>query len=177
MNEQGIQRTVGVLFVCTGNICRSPTAEGVLRELARRRGLGADIRAASAGTHGYHVGEGPDPRTVKHAARRGYDLAGQRAAQLGPEDFHAYDYILAMDRGHLRILRSMAPRDSNARLGLFLDASARWQGEDVPDPYYGGAAEFERVLDMVEEAAERWLDRVAVELDPSAFRLEDHARR
>lgn len=163
---------VAVLIVCTGNICRSPTGEGVLRHLAEKRGLADRVRIESAGTHDYHVGEGPDPRSVRHAAKRGYDLSRLRAAQVSPEDFFAYDYILAMDRGHLRILRAMAPKDAKARLGLFLDASARWKGEDIPDPYYGGTEGFERVLDMVEEAAERWLDRIEAELDPSRFRLQ-----
>jgi len=149
-----------LLIVCTGNICRSPTGEGVLREHARRRGLDGDVRVASAGTHGYHVGESPDPRAVEHAARRGYDLSAQRASQVARKDFEAFDYILAMDRGHLRLLRAMQPPGSRARLGLFLDASERWKGEDVPDPYYGGPEDFERVLDMVEEAAARWLDRL-----------------
>ena len=164
---------VAVLIVCTGNICRSPTAQGVLRHLAIGRGLADRVRIESAGTHDYHVGEGPDPRSVRHAAKRGYDLSALRASQVSQEDFLAYDYILAMDRGHLRILRSMAPGDATARLGLFLEASARWKGEDVPDPYYGGVEGFEQVLDMVEEAAGRWLDRIAAELDPAEFRLQD----
>jgi len=163
---------VRVLIVCTGNICRSPTAEGVMRELARKRGLAGRVTIDSAGTHDYHVGEAPDPRTQEHAARRGYDLSGQRASQVSEADFHAFDYILAMDRGHLRMLRSMAPGDAKAKLGLFLEASGKWKGEDVPDPYYGGTAGFEQVLDMVEEAAERWLDLIEAEIDPSAFRLQ-----
>jgi protein-tyrosine phosphatase len=164
-------RRIEVLVVCTGNICRSPTGEGVLRHMVRARGLEDRVRIRSAGTHDYHVGEGPDPRTARHAMQRGYDLSSQRAAQVQAADFLAYDYILAMDRGHLRILRAMAPAGGKARLGMFLEASARWKGEDVPDPYYGGAEGFERVLDMVEEAAEHWLDRIEAELDPSAFRL------
>jgi protein-tyrosine phosphatase len=162
-----------VLIVCTGNICRSPTGEGVLRHLAQKRGLAERVRVASAGTHDYHVGEPPDARTLKHAARRGYDFSAQRAAQVTPSHFHEFDYILAMDRGHLRILRSLQPAGSKARVGLFLEASAQWKGEDVPDPYYGGVEGFERVLDMVEEAAERWMDRFAAELDPTAFRLQN----
>jgi len=98
-------------------------------------------------------------KTVKHAKRRGYDLSALRASQVAREDFDRFDYILAMDRGHLRILRSIAPADARAKLGLFLEPSARWKGEDVPDPYYGGPEGFEEVLDMVEEAAERWIDR------------------
>ena len=148
-----------VLIVCTGNICRSPTAEGVLRAAVERRGLSDRVFVASAGTHDYHVGEAPDPRSVKHAKRRGYDLSALRASQVAREDFDRFDYILAMDRGHLRILRSIAPADARAKLGLFLEPSARWKGEDVPDPYYGGPEGFEEVLDMVEEAAERWIDR------------------
>ena len=163
---------LAVLVVCTGNICRSPTGEGVLRHLVEKRGLADRIEVASAGTHDYHVGEGPDARSVRHARKRGYDLSPLRASQVTPEDFERYDYILAMDRGHLRILRNMAPKDAKARLGMFLEASARWTGEDVPDPYYGGVEHFERVLDMVEEAAERWVERFEAELDPSAFRLQ-----
>ncbi len=165
-------RQVSVLVVCTGNICRSPTGEGVLRDLVEKRGLSDRVRIASAGTHDYHVGEAPDPRAVRHASKRGYDLSPLRASQVSEGDFHEHDYILAMDRGHLRILRSIAPQGAKARLGLFLDASARWKGEDVPDPYYGGGESFEQVLDMVEEAAERWLDRIEAEVDPSRFRLE-----
>jgi protein-tyrosine phosphatase len=163
---------ISVLVVCTGNICRSPTGEGVLRHLVKERGLEDRVRVASAGTQDYHVGDAPDPRTLRHAQKRGYDLSAQRAAQVRPQDFDEFDYILAMDRGHLRILRSLQPVGSKAKLGLFLDASGKWKGEDVPDPYYGGVAGFEQVLDMVEEAAERWLDRIQAELDPSRFKLQ-----
>lgn len=164
--------SVSVLVVCTGNICRSPTGEGVLRQMAARRGLAERVKVASAGTHDYHIGECPDHRTLAHAKQRGYDLSAQRAMQVTPEHFQEYDYILAMDRTHLRILKNMAPEGCKARLAMFLEASARWKGEDVPDPYYGGVEGFEAVLDMVEEAAEHWLDRIEAELDPSRFRLE-----
>ena len=167
-----MKKQVAVLVVCTGNICRSPTGEGVLRHLAAKRGLSDKVRVASAGTHDYHVGQCPDPRTVKHAKRRGYDLSAQRAQQLSPEHFQEFDYILAMDRGHMRIIRALAPKDAGARTGMFLEASAKWHGEDVPDPYYAGVDAFEQVLDMVEEAAERWLDRFEAELDPGAFKLQ-----
>ena len=163
---------LSVLVVCTGNICRSPTGEAVLRAHAQKRGLADRVRIASAGTGDYHVGDAPDARAMKHARKRGYDLSALRASQVQRSDFHEFDYMLAMDRGHLRMLRAIAPADAKAKLGLFLEASARWKGEDVPDPYYGGAEDFERVLDMVEEAAERWLDRFAADLDPSAFRLQ-----
>ncbi len=166
-------KKVSVLVVCTGNICRSPTGEGVLRHLAARRGLADRVVVRSAGTHDYHVGECPDARTLKHASRRGYDLSAQRAMQVAREHFNEYDYILAMDRGHLRELRAIAPRGARARLGMFLEASARWKGEDVPDPYYGGAQGFEEVLDMVEEAAARWLDIIEAELDPARFQLRN----
>jgi protein-tyrosine phosphatase len=167
-----MERRIAVLVVCTGNICRSPTGEGVLRHLAKERGLHDRLVVRSAGTHDYHVGECPDARSMKHALKRGYDLSAQRAMQVSKQHFQEYDYILAMDRGHLRVLRQMAPADAKARVGLFLEASGRWNGEDVPDPYYGGAEGFELVLDMVEEAAARWLDRIQAELDPSAFRLQ-----
>jgi protein-tyrosine phosphatase len=165
-------KKVAVLVVCTGNICRSPTGEGVLRHLVQQRGLADRVRVASAGTHDYHVGDAPDPRTVKHASQRGYDLSAQRAAQVRAQDFDDFDYILAMDRSHLRLLRGLQPPGSKAKLGLFLEASGKWKGQDVPDPYYGGAAGFEEVLDMVEEAGERWLDRIAAEIDPGAFKLQ-----
>ena len=168
-------RELAVLVVCTGNICRSPTGEGVLRHLARERGLGDRLRVRSAGTHDYHVGECPDRRAQRHALERGYDLSAQRAQQVSPAHFHEYDYILAMDRTHLRQLRAMAPPGARARVELFLEASGRWRGEDVPDPYYGGAEGFEEVLDMVEEAAGRWLDRIEAELDPERSRLQGGA--
>jgi protein-tyrosine phosphatase len=166
------QQRVSVLIVCTGNICRSPTAEGVMREQARKRGLADRVRIASAGTHDYHLGDSPDPRTLEHASKRGYYLGAQRASQLKDEDFRTFDYILAMDRGHLRTLRTIAPAGSKAKLGLFLEASGKWKDEDVPDPYYGGVEAFEQVLDMVEEASQRWLERIAAELDPSSFKLQ-----
>ena len=155
----------GVLFVCTGNICRSPTAEGVFRHLARERGVLELLRVDSAGTHDYHVGEAPDPRSVAHAARRGYDLAPLRARQVSRADFHEFDRILAMDRGHLRQLKAMAPAGSPARVAMFLDHSESWRGLDVPDPYYGGSRGFEEVLDMVEEASARLLEELLAGLE------------
>jgi len=147
---------ISVLMVCTGNICRSPTAEGVLAARAAERGV--PLHVDSAGTHDYHVGEAPDARAIKHAKRRGYDLSAQRARQVRVADFHQFDYILAMDRGHLRELEYAAPAGAKARLCLFLACSERYSERDVPDPYYGGDAGFENVLDMVEEACDRWLD-------------------
>jgi protein-tyrosine phosphatase len=156
-------RPRSILVVCTGNICRSPTGEGVLRAKAEARGF--ELRVASAGTHDYHVGEPPDARTIEHAIRRGYDLSGQRAQRISTAHFHEFDYILAMDSNHLYALRAMAPKGARAQVALFLEPSRYWKGQDVPDPYYGGVAGFEQVLDMVEEAAEAWLDAIRAELE------------
>jgi protein-tyrosine phosphatase len=158
------ERPTGVLFVCTGNICRSPTAEGVFRHLARERGLLKALRVESAGTHDYHVGEAPDARAIAHAARRGYDISRLRARQVSPADFRTFDRILAMDRGHLRLLNSIAPAEAPARIAMFLDHSVRWRGLDVPDPYYGASRGFEEVLDMVEEASARLLEEIVADL-------------
>jgi len=135
---------VRVLFVCTGNICRSPTAEGVLRHLAKQAGV--EVHVESAGTGDWHVGHPPDRRAQHHARGRGYDLSAQRARQVAPRDFEAFDLIVAMDRGHLAALQAQCPREHHAKLRLLVP------GRDVPDPYYGGAEGFERVLDMVEAA-------------------------
>ena len=150
----------GILFVCTGNICRSPTAEGVFRHLARERGVLELLRIDSAGTLDYHVGDPPDPRAIEHAARRGYDLTPLRARQVSWSDFQHFDRILAMDRGHLRELKGFAPAGTLWRISKFLDYSETWRGMDVPDPYYGGSRGFEEVLDMVEEASARLLEEI-----------------
>ena len=142
-----------VLFVCTGNICRSPTAEAVLRELSNSKGV--QLHVESRGTHDYHVGQPPDERSLSHAQRRGYDLSAQRARQISPGDFEDFDLILAMDHGHLRILERMCPAGQRGKLRLFL------HGRDVPDPYYGGAAGFEEVLDLVEAACRGLLTELA----------------
>ena len=132
-----------ILFVCTGNICRSPTAEGVLRHLAAKESL--ELRIESAGLGDWHVGQPPDERTQHHARTRGYDLSAQRARQVTVRDFDDFDLILAMDRGHLHALQRLAPARHHAKVRLFVE------GRDIPDPYYGGADGFERVLDLVEE--------------------------
>ncbi len=133
-----------VLFVCTGNICRSPTAEAVLRHLAAEEGV--KLRVASAGVGDWHVGSAPDERAQHHAKGRGYDLSALRARQVRPSDFAEFDLILAMDRGHLRALERMVPREARHKLRLFV------AGREVPDPYYGGPEGFEQVLDLVEAA-------------------------
>lgn len=152
---------VRVLMVCTGNICRSPTAEGVLRALAERAGWGQRVWVDSAGTSAYHVGEPPDARSQQHALRRGYDLSGQRARQVVDADFARFDWLLAMDHGHWQSLRARAPAAASARLGLLLDFAPGMAGHEVPDPYYGGARGFERVLDLVEAGCEGFLAHLA----------------
>jgi len=142
-----------VLFVCTGNICRSPTAEGVARGLATKQGVEHLFEFGSAATHGYHVGDPPDPRTVAAALRRGYDLAPLRARRVTEFDFIRFDYVLAMDREHLELLQRACPRPHQQKLGLFLEFGERFGEDEVPDPYYGGVQGFEHVLDLIEDAA------------------------
>jgi len=136
-----------VLMVCTGNICRSPTADGLLRHALREAGLHEQVLVDSAGTHGYHIGEPPDPRSVDTARRYGVDIAMLRARQLAAEDFQRFDLILAMDQGHLQILQRLCPAAERHRLKLYLDYAPRF-GREVPDPYYGGPDGFETVWRM-----------------------------
>jgi protein-tyrosine phosphatase len=143
-----------VLFVCLGNICRSPTAQGVLESLAAQRGLSGAVRVDSCGTGDWHVGSAPDRRAVAAAARRGYDLSRLRARQVCLEDFSAFDYILAMDRENLEYLHGMRPGGFQGHLGLFLAFAGDGAPADVPDPYYGGAGGFDHVLDLIEAASE-----------------------
>jgi protein-tyrosine phosphatase len=140
-----------VLFVCLGNICRSPTAEGVLRALAAREAPDLALEVDSAGTAAYHVGQPPDPRTRAAAARRGYDLSTLRARSIESADFERFDLILAMDRENLAVLRQRAPAHAHERLRLLLEFAPD-APEEVPDPYYGGPNGFEEVLDLVEAA-------------------------
>lgn len=141
-----------ILFVCTGNICRSPTAEGVFKSLCEKAGL--ELRIESAGLGDWHVGDPPDERAQHHARNRGYDLSAQRARQVRARDFEDFDMILAMDRGHLRALQKMAPPRHHAKIRLFVAEI------DVPDPYYGGADGFEKVLDLVEAQCKRLLQEL-----------------
>jgi protein-tyrosine phosphatase len=145
--------TVKVLFVCMGNICRSPTAHGVFRQLVRDEGLAHLIEIDSAGTHGYHIGEPPDRRAIATAARRGIELADLRARRAEPEDFLHYDYVLAMDQENYISLASICPRGMERKLMLFMDFAPELRIREVPDPYYGGPSGFETVFDMVEVAA------------------------
>jgi protein-tyrosine phosphatase len=143
-----------ILFVCLGNICRSPTAEVVFRTRVARAGLVGRVAVASAGTGNWHVGMPPDPRAVAHAAKRGYDLSTVRARQVEREDFERFEWILAMDRGNLRELRALRSPSFRGQLGLFLDFAPHLGLQDVPDPYYGGTLHFERVLDLIEQASD-----------------------
>ena len=155
---------IRVLFVCAGNICRSPTAEGVFRHSVASAGLGQKIFLDSAGTHGYHVGHPPDRRAQLAATQRGYDIAGLRARQVTGQDFIEFDYILAMDLDNLSHLKQVAPAQHLGKLGLFMDYGSARQGEEVPDPYYGGAQGFELVLDMAEDAAQGLLQQIKKKL-------------
>jgi len=157
-----------VLFVCTGNICRSPTAEGVFRRLVADAGLADRIEADSAGTHGYHVGEPPDPRTQAAAAARGYDLSTLRARRVIREDFQRYDVILAMDRDHHDILTRLAPSGAAHKVRMLMEFGRRSALPEVPDPYYGAADGFEVVLDLVEDAAAGLLEILRSELGTAA---------
>lgn len=150
-----------LLFVCMGNICRSPTAEGVFRHLASEAGLAESLFIDSAGTHAYHVGEPPDRRSQAAAERRGYALAEIRARRVAPEDFERFDLILAMDRDNLANLRAVSEEMHHEKIRLFL-SYASGSDDEVPDPYYGGATGFERVLDLVEDASRRLIDELRV---------------
>ena len=140
-----------VLFVCTANICRSPTAEGVFRKLVANTPLDR-IEIDSAGTHDYHVGALPDPRAVEHAAKRGYDLQHLRARQISPADFEQYDFVLAMDDANIDHLRAMCPTRLSEKIELLLDYGGPDDQREVPDPYQGRPRDFERVLDLIEAA-------------------------
>ena len=149
-----------VLFVCMGNICRSPTAEGVFRFHVEGAGLAEHIEIDSAGTHAYHVGEQPDRRAQAAALQRGVDISGLRARKVRPSDFEYYSHILAMDEDNLGILREWCPAEHRHRLRLFLDYASSSELRDIPDPYYGSANGFEYVLDLVEDASRGLIDEL-----------------
>ncbi len=143
---------VKVLFVCLGNICRSPTADGVMRQQLVAAGLQAQVEVDSAGTGDWHIGRAPDSRSQAAAQQRGYDLSALRARQVAPADFAEFDYILAMDKSNLADLQGLKPAGYRGHLGLLLDFAEHSQRREVPDPYYGEGAGFEQVLDLVEDA-------------------------
>lgn len=144
-----------------GNICRSPTAEGVFRSYVREAGIEHELTIDSAGTHNYHVGKAPDERAQESARGRGYDLSNLRARQVTRTDFEHFDYILAMDRENLAGLLHACPKEHQHKVRLLLSFSERFPGKEVPDPYYGGRQGFEQVLDMVEDAARGLLAELA----------------
>ena len=143
-----------ILFVCMGNICRSPTAEGVFRVRAQQAGMADSLRIDSAGSHAYHVGNLPDPRSTQYAAKRGYDLTNQRARQVQAADFETFDQIYAMDKDNLARLQAACPPQHRHKLGLFMQFAEHSGAEEVPDPYYGGGNGFDLVLDYIEDASD-----------------------
>lgn len=148
---------VSVLFVCLGNICRSPTAEGVFRQLCENQGVISGLRIDSAGTAGWHDGKPPDGRAVAAARQHGIDLTSLRARQVSPSDFYSFDYILAMDGDNLSELQQCRPPDSTADIRLFLSYAIQCEQTDVPDPYYGGDEGFEQVLELTRNASAGFL--------------------
>jgi protein-tyrosine phosphatase len=152
--------SVGVLFVCLGNICRSPTAEGIFRAQVQAAGLSNRIQVDSAGTHAYHEGESPDIRACAAALQRGFDLSGQVGRQIKTSDFGYFDYVLAMDRENLNYLQEIQPSDSLSRVALFLDYADGHEGQSVPDPYFGQADGFALVIDLVESAGKGLLKQI-----------------
>ena len=146
-------KKVRVLFVCMGNICRSPLAHGFFEQLVAQAGLSARIEVDSAGTHSYHIGEPPDERARQSALRRGFDIGHQRARRAQASDFEQFDYVLAMDEENYRHLERLSDVTYRHKLKLLLEFAPQLNEREVPDPYYGGASGFERVIDLVEEAA------------------------
>ena len=142
-----------ILFICMGNICRSPTAEGVFRSQALAAGLSQKLIIDSAGTHAYHIGAEPDARSQLFAKKRGYDLSAQRARQVNANDFVRFDYVLAMDKDNLALLKAVCPPEHQHKLALFMQYASSSLADEVPDPYHGGARGFDIVLDYIEDAA------------------------
>ena len=178
-----MSQKISVLFVCLGNICRSPTAHGIFEKLVEQHHLQNRIKIDSAGTGDWHLGKSPDGRAQTYAQKRGYDLSHLRARQISPSDFSDFDYILAMDTQNLADIQLMQPEDYSGHISLFLDFLEGGQGQEVPDPYYGGDQGFELVLDMVEQASSNLLDhivakhlkvdRLALKRDPLKYVLPD----
>lgn len=153
-------KSCAILFCCTGNICRSPTAEGVLAKKISDAGLVGRIFVDSAGTHGYHIGEPPDPRAQSAARARGYDLSTLRARRVGREDFDRFDLVLAMDHDNCAYLARLCPPSSSHKLQLVMEYARKHTAREVPDPYGGGPDGFNKVLEMLEDATEGLLDAV-----------------
>ncbi|MDC1311263.1 low molecular weight phosphotyrosine protein phosphatase [Burkholderiales bacterium] len=154
------EKKIKVCVVCTGNICRSPTGEAVLKKKAIERGLQTSFSCSSAGTHAYHVGEMADARSVSAAEERGYDMSGIRAQKISVSNFEDFDIFLAMDFEHLKALKEIKPVNSDVEILLYLEYSQKFSRQGVPDPYYGSANGFTNVLDMIEEGADTFLDQM-----------------
>lgn len=159
---------IKILFVCMGNICRSPTAEGVFQKLLDESELKQRIKLDSAGTHGYHIGAAPDSRSQQAALKRGIDLSHLRARQVTGEDFEKFDYILAMDANNLAHLDKNCPKQYKHKLHLFLSFAPHIKQREVPDPYYGGATGFEHVLDLTAAASQGLLAKLRQQLQGGA---------
>jgi protein-tyrosine phosphatase len=157
---------IRILFVCMGNICRSPTAHGVFRQLLEKENLARHIEIDSAGTGGWHVGRPPDSRAQAAALQRGIRIDDLRGRQVDARDFEEFDYILAMDRGNLRDLLAQAEARHHHKVRLFLDFVDDPAMEEVPDPYYGGESGFDRVLDMIEMASQGLLEQIRERIEP-----------
>jgi len=151
---------VKVVFICMGNICRSPTAEGVFRHVVKQRNLLDKIEIDSAGTHAYHIGESPESRSQSTALSRGINLSAQRARKARVDDFDRFDYIIAMDRSNYEDLKHLGHEADLTKLHLFMDFASDWDNTEVPDPYYGGVNGFEQVFDMVQSASEGLLEYI-----------------
>ncbi len=147
-----------VLFVCMGNICRSPMAEGAFRTMIKQAGLEDVVAVDSAGTHGFHIGEAPDKRAQTIAGKRGYDITSLRGRQVVASDYEEYDFILAMDWDNLALLQQQAPKEAQHKLQLFMRFATEHESATIPDPYYGGPQGFETVLDYVEDASQGLLE-------------------
>ncbi len=155
-----IRPVVNVLFICLGNICRSPTSEGVFQKLVDAHQLPIDFKVDSAGTANYHVGHPPDRRATAAASKRGVHIEQLRARRVHPNDIEIFDYIIAMDRMNYEDLKHIAPRDSHYKIRMFMEFATEWSNEEVPDPYYGGDRGFEDVLDMIEDASQGLLNEI-----------------
>lgn len=151
-----------ILLVCLGNICRSPTAQGVVENMVCDAGLEDKVEIDSAGTYGAHIGESPDRRATGMAARFGYDIQNQRARQIAFRDFQEFDYILVMDNDNLQALKSQCPPKFHKKIALFLSYAKGARVQEVPDPYYGGEAGFEKVLRLIEEASQGLIEHLCM---------------
>ena len=172
-----VLRKTSVLFVCMGNICRSPTAEGVMRHKILQRGLGDAVTIASAGTHAHHIGSPPDNRSQAHALQRGIDMSAQRARRVAATDFADFDYILAMDHDNRAMLEAQCPQQHRRKVELMMRYAYKYSAQaEVPDPYYGGAAGFEAVLDYIEDACDGLIETINAGLTTSHSAAPDAKR-